>query len=249
MSRTRAKRYLGMTVPQLGSLGILFLCIGCLFIGGYWWLNSMVAAAYAVPESNFTPAPSATPLPSETPLPTPSPTPITYESRIPAGWKQFKPEAAPGMEIWFPESYVLQTGENKTIQILGGEEDEDIINTILLLEDTTPSPYLIITTFKLAARSIFGSDLDKMINDQFALLMSAGRLIERDPFVFETEAYPARRLIFDINVGGVDAGLAIYVVQVDVKLYFLGFASPFNELYTRLPDFDRIAQTFRIVMP
>ena len=252
MSRPRAKRYLGMTIPQLGVLGVLGLCICSIFVGGFWWLNSMVAAAYEapVPGPVVTPLPTSTPLPTVTPFPTPSPTPITYESLIPAGWKQFTSAAAPGMEVWLPSSYVPQTEADRknAIQIPGTEEGEEIVS-ILLLKDVTPSPYLILTTFELVTRPVFDSDLDQMIDDQFGTLMRTGRLLERDPFVFETEAYPARRLILDINVSGVDAGLMVYVVQMGNDLYYLGFGTPFNELYARLPVFDQIAQTFRIVTP
>ncbi len=252
MSRARAQRYLGMTIPQLGTLGILAACLCCTVVGGYWWLNSRVAAAYAVPDLpgvNLTPLPTFTPTPTETPTPTPSPTPVTYESLIPAGWKQFKSADAPGLEIWLPPSYAQQTEKEKkeAIKILGSEGEE--IKTLLSLKDSTPSPYLVFTTFEIAARPIFAADLDEMVDAEFGTYMRLGRLLGRDHFVFQTVSYPARRLVFDINVSGIDAGLVVYVVQVGGDLYYLGFAMPFNETYARLPDFDRAAQTFRIVPP
>jgi len=252
MSRTRAKRYLGMTVPQLGSLGILFLCICCLFIGGYWWLNSMVAAAYAAPVMNFTPAPSATPLPSETPLPTPSPTPITYESLIPAGWKQFKSEAAPGMEIWFPPSFEtltesLMQANNMHYVPFSESESQQGLKSMLNLVDMTQSPYMLYTTFGMSTQPLPAADLDKTIDQEFANMMLNARLMERDNF--EIGNYPARKVVFDITGNGVTAGLVVYLIQENVTVWYFGFTTPYNELYTRMPDFDRIAQTFRIVAP
>lgn len=252
MSRTRAKRYLGMTVPQLGVLAVLGLCICSVLVGGYGWLNSMVAAAYVVPESNFTPVPSVTPLPSETPLPTPSPTPITYESLIPAGWKQFKSDAAPGMEIWFPPSYETLT-ENLMQQYnmhyvpYSDSQNQQGLKSILNLIDLTPSPYSLFTTFGMSTQPLPAADLDKAIDQEFADLMLRASLIERGKF--EIGNYPARKVVFDITRNGVNAGMVAYLIQENVTVWYLGFTTPYNELYTRMPDFDRIAQTFRIVTP
>lgn len=247
MSRTRAKRILGMTIPQWTVLGGMFLLICCILVGGFWWLNSMVVAAYqspVLPIIDITPLPTLTPLPTETLVPTPSPTPITYRSLIPDGWKRFKSDAAPGLEIWLPESFQPQTEKQKQ----ASTPVYDIENTqgIMALWDPTPSPYMIFTSFEASMRPAFGSDLDEMIDTEFGALMRMGRLLERDEFVFTLEEYPARRLIFDITVNGVNAGLAIYVVRVGRDLYYMGFATAFNELYLHLPTFDQVIQTFRI---
>lgn len=248
MSRQRAKRILGMTTPQWTVLGVLVLFICCVFVGGFYWLNSMVTAAYTAPDLpilNVTPLPTSTLLPTETPLPTASPTAITYLSLIPAGWRQFKADAAPGLETWLPNTYIQQNEKQKLAATL--VYDLKPAQGIMALWDPTPSPYMIFTTFEASTRPTFASDLDEMIDTDFGTLMRRGRLLERDTFVFQTEHYLARRLVFDITVNGVNAGLALYVVQVGRDLYYLAFATPFNELYTRLPVFDQAIQTFRIV--
>lgn len=252
MRRARPKRYLGMTLLQWGILAILGLCACGTLAGGYWWLNAQVASAYiapAVTAAQITPLPTFTPTPTETPSPTPSPTPIVYESLIPPGWKQFTASAAPGLEIWLPPSYVPQTEKEKKEAIQIAETENENVAVLLELKDSTPSPYLIFTSFELATRRIFAADLDEMINADFGAYMRRGRLLERDAFQFVTVSYPARRLIFDINANGASVGLVIYVVQVGGDLYYLGFATPFNETYPRLPDFDRAAQTFRVASP
>lgn len=247
MSRQRAKRILGMTMPQWMVLGFLALLICCIFVGGFYWLNAMVAAAYAVPDlpvSDVTPPPSSTPLPTETPLPTASPTRITYRSLIPEGWRRYRSDAMPGLEIWLPSTYAYQPEamQQRSTSVYNNEAAKKI----LALWDTTPSPYMIFTTFEISVRPTFASNLDEMIDTDFVSLMQRGRLLERDEFEFQLENYPARRLIFDVTVNGVNTGLAVYVVQVGRDLYYLGFATSYNELYTHLPDFDKTIQTFRI---
>ncbi len=247
MSRPRAKRFLGMTIPQWGVLGVMLLCMGGIVLGGYLWLNLQVAAAYISPEleiPNFTPAPTLTPAPTVTATITPSPTPITYESLVPAGWIHFFDA---GVEIWVPPSYTILSRDelDKTANLL----DADTTALLMGLRDSTPSTFRMNTTLQVLARSPFAPSLDEMVDDQFGTLSRQGRLLERDVFKFTLESFDARRLIFDINIDGAYAGLAFYVIYTDNAIYYLGFKTPFNELYTRLPDFDASIQTFRLTSP
>ncbi len=250
MNRPRAKRILGMTSPQWLVLGILLLLLCAILVGGYSWLNSRVAGAYVVPQLDlpmYTPPPTSTALPTATIPPTPTSTPITYESLVPAGWKQFQLRSGSNLEIWFPESYGELTADDlkKFKPLFEGQQDGKA-KSLLVLKDTTPSSYLVITSFELWTRPLVGSDLDAVIDTQLGSLLREGRLLERGDFVFKLGEHPARRLVFDININGMNAGLAVYVVQSGRDLYFLGFATAFNDLYARLPAFDQVIQTFHI---
>lgn len=248
MSRSRAKRILGMTIPQWGVLGVLFLLIVCILAGGFWWLNSMVARAYespVLPTLAVTPRSTSTTVVTAVVTSSPTPTPISYESLIPTGWRRFTPSAAPGLQIWLPSSYDAQNEKMK--QATTPIYDAEGARPIMALWDSTPSPYMIFTTFEVVSRPASLNDLDKMFDDQFGDLIGAGRLLERDDFEFIAEEYAARRAIIDITINGVNAGLAIYTVHVRGDVYYLGFATAFNELYAQLPVYDQIMQTFRIV--
>lgn len=249
MSKTRAKRIFGMTVRQWAVLAILFLSVVCILAGGLWWLNSMVAAAYAVPNlSNeaVTPHPTATLEPTAAPTATASPTRVAYESLIAPGWLPYTGSDMTGMEVWLPNSFVvpLESEREASYRIIG--PDDTSAKSILILRDTAPSAYLVSTTFEVFTRPVFASSLDGMIEAQFTEQFNTGTLIERKAFVFQTEDYPAQRVTFAVKFNGSEMGLAIYVVRVGDSLFYLGFATPFNDLYTRLPDFDRIAQTFHV---
>ncbi|GER79414.1 MAG: hypothetical protein M5U11_16225 [Anaerolineales bacterium] len=250
MSRARAKRIFGMTVRQWAVLGVLFLSIVCVLAGGLWWLNSIVASTYAGLNAQIaavTPLPTATLTPTAAPTATASPTPIAYESLIPAGWLQAESDAAPGMEVWLPNSFVVPLESERDASYKIVDPADESAQSVVFLRDTAPSAYFIFTTFQLYTRPVFASGLDKMIDAQFADLMKNGILLERRTFAFQTEDYPARRLTFEVSFNGSEAGLAIYAIQVGTDVFYLGFTTPFNELYTRLPDFDRIVQTFRVV--
>lgn len=246
MSRPRAKRFVGMTIPQWGVLGVILLCMCGIVVGGYAWLSLQAAAASVPPELQIpvvTPPSTFTPAPTATATITPSPTPITYESLVPSGWVLF---AGAGIEIYLPPTYALQTDEElaRSVRLLGNEDAAPPL--ILGFMDTTPSPYKMTTTLQVLARSPFAPSLDEMVDVEFEQLSLDGRLLERDEFAFKLESYDARRLVFDYNIDGAYSGLAYYVIYTDNAVYYLGFITPFNELYTRLPDFDAAVQTFLV---
>jgi hypothetical protein len=126
-------------------------------------------------------------------------------------------------------------------------QGQEGLATVLNLVDMTPSPYSLNTTFGMSTQPLPAADLDKAVDQEFANLMLKATLIERGNF--EIGSYPARKVVFDITNNGINAGLVVYLIQENVTVWYLGFTTPYNELYTRMPDFDRIAQTFRIVAP
>ena len=246
MRRPHAKRYLGMTAPQLFVLGIILLVLCCIFVGGYSYLNSIVAAAYQLPNlPGVNETPSLTPIPSATPRPTitPSPTATTYASLIPSGWQQFLSTTTPLMEIWLPPNYIVATDMIDTIPVYVIEDGQ----SALALKDITASPYMLYTSFEVVSRPVFGANLDAMLDAQFGTLMQQGRLLERDEF--KIGIYSARKMVVDINLGGTEAGLVFYSVQVGKNIWYISFATPFNELSSRISTFDQTARTFRIVEP
>ncbi len=246
MKSSRAKRYLGMTVTQFIILACLGLGLCGTLVGGYSILNVLVAYyAPAMPVLTEGPSPTpVTPMPTLTPLPSPTPTPLPYEALIPAGWKQFTSPDAPGMEVWLPPSYVLlkSTSKLESVEVYSIEDQE--FHEVLSVVDMTKSPYLLYTTFSVGTQPLRAADLDEMIDGVFSSLMREARLMERDEFAIGT--YPARKLVFDISGNGVNAGLVIYPVQIGTTVWYLGFATPFNELYARIPAFDQAAHTFRV---
>lgn len=152
------------------------------------------------------------------------------------------------MEIWLPPSYVAwsESLNLKSVEIFTSGNFENL-NSVLKLADMTQSAYLLYTTFGMISQPLPAADLDKTIDLVYGDLIRDARLMERSDFVVGD--YPARRVVFDITGNGVNAGLVVYLVQENVTVWYLGFTTPYNELYTRMPDFDRSVQTFRIVKP
>ena len=247
MNRPRTTRYLGMTVTQIIILACLGLGICGTLVGGYGVLSALVTLQYSPAQPVLTEGPSPTPftpVPTLTPLPSATPTSLPYESLIPAGWIPFTSPDVPGMEIWLPPTYQRynESSDLEAVQVYN--VDDEAARIVLSLLDTTQSPYLLFTTFEVGTQPMAAADLDEMIDNVFGALMRDARLMERGEF--EIGDYAARKLVFDVNGNGVNAGFVIYPIQIETTVWYLGFATPFNELYSRMPTFDQIARTFRI---
>ena len=249
--RPRAKRYLGMTVNQLLVLGGLVVAICCVFAAGLGLLNYMVGTVYApaVPADITlpTPLPSATAGPTEPPTLTPTPTSIPYELRIPQGWKQFTSPDAPGMEVWLSATYKSLTGKDKDksspAPLYGANVDD--MKVLMVMADSKESALLLYTNAFVTVLPMRGNTLDEAIDPVFGQMMRTGRLIEKKDF--ELIGFPAKKLVFDINANGIDAGIVIYVFQRGRELWQFGFITPYNELFARMDEFDASARTLRLL--
>lgn len=239
-----------MTVNQLLVLGGLMVLICCVFAGGLGLLNYMAATVYApaVPAEIMlpTPLPSATAGPTEPPTQTPTPTEIPYESFIPQGWKQFTLPEAPGMEFWLPEGYKALTGkqkeQNSPLPMYGPNVDD--MNVLMVMVDSKESALLLYTNAYVTTLAMRGSNLDEAIDSVFGQMMRTGRMIEQKPF--DVFGYSGQKLVFDINSNGINAGVVVYIFQRGQELWQLGFITPYNELFTRMEEFDTAARTFRV---
>lgn len=248
MYQPRAKRYLGMTVNQLIVLGGLMIVVCCVLIGGLGVLNVLVGTTFAPSILDVelpTPLPSATAGPTLPPTLTLTPTEVPYESLIPQGWKQFTSPDAPGLEFWLPAGYKSLTGKEKeknTPAPMYGP-NVDNMKLLLVLADSKESTLMLYTNSFVSTMPMRGP-IDETIDSVFGSLNRTGRLIERRDF--EMLGFPGQKLVFDINSNGINAGVVFYVFQRGQEFWQFGFVTPYNELFTRMEEFDTSARTFRL---
>ena len=100
---TQDRKYLGMTVRQLGILAGLVV-LACLIFGvtGSLALRRGLGLFSRAPQSTPVIQPSATSVILPTITPTETVTPIPYEQLIPFGWTQHQTQL---MEIWMPPDF------------------------------------------------------------------------------------------------------------------------------------------------
>lgn len=239
-----------MSVNQLIVLGVLIVMVCCVLAGGLSLLNYMAATVYApaLPADITlpTPLPSATAGPTEPPTQTSMPTELPYEAFIPQGWKQLTLPDVPGMEFWLPVGYKSLTGkekdQNSPAPMYGPNVDD--MKVLMVLVDSKESALLLYTNAYVTTMPMRGANLDEAIDSVFGSLMRTGRMIEQKPFnVF---GFTGQKLTFDINANGINAGVVVYVFQRGQEFWQYGFITPYNELFTRMEEFDTSARTFRL---
>ena len=59
--------------------------------------------------------------------------------------------------------------------------------------------------------------------------------------------YEARRTLLEANLSNIYVGVAQYAIFDGTNVWVINCGSHFNEFYTWLPEFDKIARTFRLI--
>jgi len=258
MRNQQTKRYFGMTIVQLGILGCLgsvalvMVCGGGIFIsrllGGIGFLGG------SSQEVTFTPAPTDTPFLTQTPTSTPTLTPVPYDELIPPGWNQY---ITSDIEIWLPVQFkpvnVEDERQNKTelYQDLGLEDVARIMQEHpsayvfwFKAGDSNTVPYPANISIEFEPLSV--DNLDLYLDQQYPDGESPPfRVVNRKEI--PGGIYETRRILLESTVDDFFVAEAQYAIYDGTYLWWITCTAHYNDFYTLLPDFDKIARTFRLV--
>jgi hypothetical protein len=231
---TRNKKYLGMTVTQLGILAglaglafLLFCIVGWLVIRRGF---RAVQSAAPIP----TALPTVTLAVVATPTSAPTATPVPYESLIPDGWVQYK---SPLYEVWLPAGYRNDAANHLVI----GLGNTPIVELSMSGTYTTKSPNRIYVT--IAYESMTGDSFDKFVNER---LQALGPILSERSRV-DLNTVPAVRLVFTgRKSNNTDINELTYVVQDGTTVWYLQYTAELTEFYNLLTTFEASAETFRM---
>lgn len=258
----RSKRYLGMSLAQLGILACM-ACLACSLTGtGLFFIVNSLGAEAATPSDASLETPQPTTTPTQTPTPTsttiPTPTPTSYMDSIPEGWQQFRDASYFGFEIWFPPEYTPvdsrgkleeiikayeDSGDSETAQLLTAAFEEDVTHYTLWMADTLPTALRYQTNVSLATYPLERKKLADYIDARIEELPTSTRLMERRPYQHGT--YQAERVWLESSLSNTSLGQVMYFIRAGSDVWVITCYTHFNEFYTRLPVFDQIASTFR----
>jgi hypothetical protein len=254
MRDIQKKRYFGMTVIQLAVLGCLaFVALGTVLGGGIFITTSMRDSGSSVSLSP-TPELTATPSVTDTPAPTPTETPIPYEELIPSGWNQ---HITPDIEIWLPVQFKAVNIEKERkdridfYQELGHDEiardfEENPSAYMLWFKGTETSTTPYIANITIEFESMNAENLDVYLDQEYPDGTSlAFRVVNRKGF--QVGGYEARRVLLESSLSDIYIGVAQYAIYDGTRVFLINCSSHFSEFYTWLPEFDKVARTFRLV--
>lgn len=257
MTTKRTKRYFGMTIIQLAILGCLaFVACGTVAGGLLFASSSTIGGGIALFPS---PAPSATPLPTSTPFLTATPAPtstatlIPYEELIPPGWNQHTTTI---LELWVPpqfNSINIDVERQATIDLYRdlGYEDyaEDLENNpsayVFWFKHSDPGSNLFTPNINIGPALMTAADLDTYLNQAYADGPQEFVVVNRQEFAVGN--YEARRWLLEANLNNIYIGVAQYAIFDGTDVWFITGGSHFNEFYSWLPEFDKVARTFRLI--
>jgi hypothetical protein len=230
------KKYLGMTVMQLGILaGLAGLAVLLFCIVGWLVISRGARAAQVLPPTS-TPLPTATRIVLPTATPSPAPTPIPYETLVPPNWDQYKSAL---YEIWLPKGYK----NDKTNHLVNGLGVEPIVDLSLVGRFTSKSPNRIYVT--VSYEPMTGDSFDKFLNDR---LIALGPIVSERSRV-DLNATPAVRLVFTGRKGNnnTDINELTYVILDGTTIWYVQYTAELTEFYNLLTTFEASAKTFRMV--
>lgn len=256
MSSKPTNRYFGMTVVQLAILGCLGLAACGVFIGGLFFVSDSMGFGLSIfpsLEPTSTIPPTSTPYLTETPTLTPTATPIPYEDLVPSGWDQYTTET---IELWLPPQFEITDVEKKRQESIEfykdiGREDfakeleENPSAFVFWFETSDPSKTMYKTNISVETSLMTAASLDDYLDQQSTGSLQEFVVVNRQEF--QVGNYEARRILSEANLSNVYIGVAQYIIYDGVNVWHITCASHFNEFYAWLPDFDKIARTFRLI--
>jgi len=234
-----SRKYLGMTIPQLGVLAglagalLLILCIGgWLILGG----GSNTASPQQIPTGIES---TATLVVLPTVTLTPAPTAVPYEQLIPQGWKQHRTDL---IEIWLPSDY-----RKTAIKDLVVLDKRVVVELTLSQTPTETSLYHLYVI--IASEPLQGDSLDSHLEIsavEATATPTTFRLVEQQDVLLN--ATPAIRLLYEgKSTDNVDVNSLIFVVLDGNTVWYVEYWTQINQFYNNLETFEKSILTFRPV--
>ena len=85
--------------------------------------------------------------------------------------------------------------------------------------------------------------LDTFLDQRFANLPQEFIVVNRQEF--QVGGYEARKVTLEVNLSDVYIGMVQYAIFDRTNVWMITCSSYFNDFYTWLPEFDKVAHTFR----
>jgi len=256
MSTKRAKRYFGMTIAQLLILSCLAIVACGTIAGGFVFFSGATGGGFSIfpsPEPTSTPQPTFTPYLTETPTLMLTATLIPYEELIPPGWDQYTTAT---IELWVPPQFQLVDVEQKRqdriefYKDLGYDEiarklEENPPAYVFWFKKSEPGTTLYAANITVAPMLMTAGNLDEFLDQEYESGPQEFIVVNRQDF--QVGNYEARRVLLEANLSNIYIGVAQYAIFDGVNIWIIDCGSHFNDFYTWLPEFDKVARTFHVL--
>lgn len=263
MSKKRGSHIFGMTGAQMAVLAILSLTAIGIIYGGFIFISSTSQT------TGISLAPQQQPdeaggVPSSSVGVTPNLTDITSLSltatldpnlaRIPADWKQYDNSR---IELRVPPQFnSLNVDAQRQARIdffkaqgaglQATQLENDVFEYRYWFNFSQPDTVPFVTSVIVKADFLPTEFLADYVDQAYGDGLQGYELLDRQAYPIQ-EGLDAERLLLFTNLNEVSLGIADYVITDGVNLWIISCWSDYNEFSTWLPDFDRIARSFRLL--
>ena len=255
--KRRGTHIFGMTGAQLGVLAVLSLVAIGIIYGGFIYLGSSTqpggaanspASAPGLPHESGT-ASVLDEITSLSLTATLDPSAI----QIPPDWKQYNNAR---IELRVPPQFNAVNYEierQKRIDFLRGQGsvplvarlEGDIFEPRFWFNFPQPDTVTFVTSISVEAEFLPTETLAEYVDGAYGENLQGLEVINRQEYPIE--GLIAERLLMVANLNDLSLAVAEYVVTDEINLWIISCWSDFDEFYTWLPEFDRVARSFRLV--
>lgn len=260
MSKNKGKHIFGMTGAQLAVLAILSLTAIAVIFGGIIFISSSTQPG----GFNILPT-DARENPAQAPRAniTPDLTDITglsltatlnpSEVQVPPDWKQFDNSR---IEVRVPPQFVsadiasqrqarIDFFRQQGAGFLATQLEEDFFEYRYWFNFSQPETVTFVTSVIIKAEFLPTEFLAEYVDEAYGSDLQGYEILDRQ--VYPIQGLEAERILMVANLNDISLGVAEYVVTDGVNLWIISCWSDFDEFSTWLPEFDRIARSFRLI--
>jgi hypothetical protein len=257
MSKKQNKRVFGMTTFQLAVLGILSFIAVVVIFGGFIYISSSSQPGgntfFPTAEPPDLSQPGISSDPVETSDLPPEAIFVPNDAPLPPDWKQYSDVR---IELWLPpqfESVFVEPERQERIafyrqqsyDFLAEELENTSFDYRFWFDFPQPDTVLYKTSITVKEDILPTDTLDEYIDQAYGAGLSGFEYAGREEINFAD--FEARRILMTANLNELSIGVADYVITDGVNLWIIRGGSSLDEFYTWLPQFDRIARSFRLV--
>jgi len=258
MRKPRKKRIFGMTSLQLSIIAVLLLIVIGLIFGGLSLIGTIARPG------GFSEVPASEGTFVAQPLITPDMTQISELSLtttansggepLPEDWKQF---IGTRFELSVPPQFVevnVVTQRQERIDyyraqgyaFLADDLDDDSFDYRFWFNFPQPETIPFPTSIYVKDNILPTNSLDEYIDQAYGANLQGFMLADRQTLTLG-EDIDASRVLLTTNLKDVSIGVADYAITDGVNLWIIRAGSSLDEFYTWLPDFDRVARSFKLL--
>jgi hypothetical protein len=259
MSKKRGSHIFGMTGTQLAVLAILSLIAIGIIYGGFIFISSTSQSGNfsLVPTSELVEAPS------DSGEVTPDLTEITSLSltatldpnqvQIPPDWKQYDnsrielrvPPQFTSLNVDAQRQERIKFFREQGAGFLAAQLEDDIFEYRYWFNFSQPDTVTFVTSVIVKAEFLPTETLAEYVDQAYGDVLQGLEVLDRQ--VYPVEGLEAERILMFTNLNGISLGVADYVLTDGVNLWIISCWSAYDEFSTWLPEFDRVARSFRLL--